>query len=79
MSDSPKCSIFALLMSNWVSMLGVALVTTAGCSWHSMADQKLTITQDCIRCYEPFAVDEASPEVLKTLGLEDRIASLQKP
>jgi NapC/NirT cytochrome c family, N-terminal region len=46
---------------------------------HSTADRKTTITQDCNTCHEPLAVDEAAPEVLKTLGLADRIASLQKP
>jgi nitrate/TMAO reductase-like tetraheme cytochrome c subunit len=45
---------------------------------HSTADQKMTITQDCNTCHEPLAVEEAAPEVLKTLGLADRIASLQK-
>ncbi len=45
---------------------------------HSTADQKLTIVQDCNACHEPIAVDEASPGILKTLGLEDRIANLQK-
>ena len=33
MSDDPKRPILALLTSHWVSMLGVALVTTAGFSW----------------------------------------------
>ena len=46
---------------------------------HSTADQKMTITQDCNTCHEPIAVDEAAPGVLKTLGLADRVASLQKP
>lgn len=45
---------------------------------HSTAGQKMTITQDCNTCHEPLAVEEAAPEVLKTLGLADRIASLQK-
>jgi len=45
---------------------------------HSTADKKTTITQDCNTCHEPLAVEEASPKVLKTLGLADRIASLQK-
>ena len=45
---------------------------------HSTADKKDTITQDCSRCHEPLAIDEASPGVLKTLGLADRITSLQK-
>src|SRR5215469_4741745 len=33
MSADPKRSILALLTSNWISMLGAALVTTAGFSW----------------------------------------------
>jgi nitrate/TMAO reductase-like tetraheme cytochrome c subunit len=45
---------------------------------HSTSDRKTTITQDCNTCHEPLAVEEASPGVLKTIGLADRIASLQK-
>jgi hypothetical protein len=45
---------------------------------HSTADQKATITQDCNTCHEPLAVDEANPQILKTLNLADRIASVQK-
>jgi len=45
---------------------------------HSTSDQKATITQDCSTCHEPLAIEEASPGVMKTLGLEDRITSLQK-
>jgi hypothetical protein len=45
---------------------------------HSTADKKLTITQDCNACHEPLAVDEADPQILKTLNLADRIASMQK-
>jgi formate-dependent nitrite reductase cytochrome c552 subunit len=44
---------------------------------HSTSDQKLTITQDCSTCHEPLAIEEASPGVLKTMGLAERIASLQ--
>src|SRR5208283_3946886 len=33
MNDDPKRPILVLLFSHWVSMLGVALVTTAGFSW----------------------------------------------
>jgi hypothetical protein len=36
------------------------------------------ITQDCTACHQPLAMDEASPEILKTLGLAERIAQLQK-
>ena len=45
---------------------------------HTTADGK-TITQDCGVCHEAVAMDETSPEVLKTLGLEGRILSLRKP
>jgi nitrate/TMAO reductase-like tetraheme cytochrome c subunit len=45
---------------------------------HSTPDQKVTISQDCSACHEPLAVDEASPGILKTLGLADRITALQK-
>jgi len=45
---------------------------------HSTPDGKTTITQDCNTCHTPVAVEETSPGVLNTLGLSDRIASLQK-
>jgi len=45
---------------------------------HSTSDKKASITQDCGACHDALAVEEANPEVLKTLGLADRIASLQK-
>jgi len=44
---------------------------------HTTADGK-TITQDCNTCHEPLAMDEASPEILKTLGIADRISKVQK-
>jgi formate-dependent nitrite reductase cytochrome c552 subunit len=37
-----------------------------------------TITQDCNRCHEPLAIDETSPEILKKLGIAERISTLQK-
>jgi len=45
---------------------------------HSTSDGRTTITQDCNACHEPLAVEEANPGVLKTIGLADRIAGLQK-
>jgi hypothetical protein len=45
---------------------------------HSTSDQKMVLTQDCSACHEPLAIEETSPGVLKTLGLAERIASLQK-
>jgi hypothetical protein len=36
------------------------------------------ITQDCSACHELVAMDEASPEILKTLGLAERISKVQK-
>ena len=44
---------------------------------HSTADGK-SITQDCGACHEIVAASEASPGVLKTLGLEKRISELQR-
>src|SRR4029078_9436690 len=44
---------------------------------HNTADQK-TIQQERSTCDEMVATSEASPEILKTLGLEERISSLQK-
>lgn len=36
------------------------------------------ITQDCSACHQPLAIDEASPEILKTMGIAERIAQIQK-
>ena len=44
---------------------------------HATSDGK-TIAQDCTSCHEMLAVEEASPEILKTLNLEDRIGQLQR-
>jgi hypothetical protein len=33
MSDKPKSAQVVLLTTNWISMLGVGLATTAGFSW----------------------------------------------
>jgi hypothetical protein len=44
---------------------------------HTTSDGK-TITQDCNTCHEPLAMEEASPEILKTLGVADRISKIQK-
>jgi len=37
-----------------------------------------TIVQDCNACHEQLATDEVSPEILKTLGIEERISKVQK-
>jgi len=44
---------------------------------HKSSDEK-TITQDCSACHEMVASSEAAPEVLRTLGLEEKISGLQK-
>jgi len=44
---------------------------------HRAGDKK-TITQDCSTCHQALAVEETSPEILKTLGVAERIASLQR-
>jgi len=44
---------------------------------HTTTDGK-TINQDCNACHETLAMDEASPQILKTLGIEERITKVQK-
>lgn len=44
---------------------------------HATAEKK-TIAQDCTSCHEMLAVEEASPEILKTLNLGDRIGEIQR-
>jgi hypothetical protein len=41
---------------------------------HTTPDKK-TITQDCNACHQSLAMDEASPPILKTLGLADAAAA----
>lgn len=42
------------------------------------ANDGQSITQDCSTCHQPLAIDEASPEILKTLGISDKVQNLQK-
>ena len=44
---------------------------------HTSVDGK-SITQDCSTCHQTLAMDEASPEILKTLGISELIQSVQK-
>ena len=44
---------------------------------HNTADGS-AITQDCSTCHEALAMDEASPEILKTLGIAEQISKVQK-
>jgi hypothetical protein len=44
---------------------------------HATPDKK-TITQDCNTCHQGLAVEEASPEILKTLGEADRLSRFEK-
>jgi hypothetical protein len=37
-----------------------------------------TIAQDCNTCHEALAMDEATPEILKTLGIAERISKMQR-
>jgi hypothetical protein len=37
-----------------------------------------TITQDCSSCHELLATDEAQPQILKTLGIAERISNVEK-
>jgi hypothetical protein len=44
---------------------------------HATADGQRTISQDCSACHELLAVEESSPDILKTLGLWDHIEALK--
>jgi len=44
---------------------------------HTTADGK-AITQDCGTCHQPLAMEEATPEILKTLGIAERSSAIQK-
>jgi formate-dependent nitrite reductase cytochrome c552 subunit len=44
---------------------------------HTSANGK-TIAQDCDSCHQSLATDEATPEILKTLGLDAWIAKARK-
>ena len=44
---------------------------------HTSSDGK-TITQDCGACHEVVAASQSSPEVLRTLGLQERLSTLQR-
>jgi hypothetical protein len=37
-----------------------------------------TITQDCNACHQPLAMDEASPQILTTLGIQEQILQSRK-
>jgi len=45
---------------------------------HATADKKTTITQDCNTCHQSLAIEETSPEILKTLGVADRLSKLEE-
>jgi nitrate/TMAO reductase-like tetraheme cytochrome c subunit len=44
---------------------------------HTTADGKDTISQDCGACHQLLAMQDASPDILKTLGLWDKIEALK--
>jgi len=44
---------------------------------HTTADGKETVSQDCGACHQLLAMQDSSPEILKTLGLWDRIVALK--
>jgi len=44
---------------------------------HSTSDGKLSISQDCGACHQLLAVGQPAPDILKTLGLWDRVEALK--
>jgi nitrate/TMAO reductase-like tetraheme cytochrome c subunit len=45
---------------------------------HSTADKKTTISQDCTLCHQSLAMDEKSPEILKTLGIAETLTGVRQ-
>jgi hypothetical protein len=45
---------------------------------HTTADKKTTVSQDCNACHQSLAVEETSPDILKTLGVADMLTNLEK-
>ena len=45
---------------------------------HATADGQDSITQDCSACHQILAMQESAPDILKTLGLWDRIEAMKK-
>lgn len=45
---------------------------------HATADGQGSITQDCSACHQILAMQESTPDILKTLGLWERIEALKK-
>jgi len=45
---------------------------------HATADKKTTIAQDCNMCHQALAIEETAPEILKTLGVADRLSEFEK-
>ena len=46
-------------------------------SSHTAGDGS-TISQDCNTCHEPLAMEETAPDILKTLGIAERLSKVQR-
>jgi hypothetical protein len=91
--DNPYVGIVVFLLLPVIFFAGLALIPCTypnnlghtdfpGCfrchdGSHTTADGQ-TISQDCSACHEPLAMEEASPEIMKTLGIAERISKIQK-
>jgi len=77
-------NVFPELRVTWGTYTNsIGHVDFPGCSRchdgsHTTADGRKTITQDCNACHQLLAVQESSPDILKTLGLWDRIEALKR-
>jgi nitrate/TMAO reductase-like tetraheme cytochrome c subunit len=71
---------FGVKWGTYANNLGHA--DNAGCfrchDENHVTPEKKTISQDCSICHNPLAVEESSPAVLKTLGLDQKLSSLLK-
>jgi nitrate/TMAO reductase-like tetraheme cytochrome c subunit len=78
-------NVYPELMVTWGSYpTNLGHMSSPGCfrchdGSHATADTKYSISQDCSTCHSVLAQEEASPEVLKTLGVWDQIAAMNSP
>ena len=75
-------TLLLLVLSTWGWAQGDGAATykakCASCHGASGEGKGKTIAQDCDSCHQSLATDEASPEILKTLGIDAWISKPRK-
>ena len=80
MNSTIKWPSWFVLTRHWLSLVGVALVTAAVISWLFVLPLRIRGHEQsvCRDCHFPDSPGAVFPEILRTLGLEERISKLQK-